>query len=1586
MMIVRGWDSSMAWRMTNVITFHEDDWKTWKDVTEPTKVATASFFATAREGDEQRGPQRIASHGPARSKGQDQRDKGDDIRQGSSTAATTLEGRADSSTDSGAAASISDTGSADKTQNVPGSSGAVIAPERSSITVVATDQASTDRLCQAIADRVEVRSEGRGGKIALRTTRRRGAGEANARSRSGGSKQGAAVQRAFLSHKDMEARIKNLDKEKERAPPAGAGLGGGPRRPLEDHDGSIDEWLAGLPGARSVKAYARRRGLDGKIQSMEEVVEQAVRKWKDLGKALCRLLRMSDYWYGFAFDGALSGEERAARRISVLQQILEMRGVGRTAMKTLVLAIAERYPRSVWSRFRQLMRQPRAERKRRDMAVCAVLLGEIDNQFFKYTTAGWPFSRLVDLASGSRLVQKPALSVLYEEGETAPRTIDSETMVTQAVLVPSVVSIATKATDSNSNSDDDPRLASGSSRNETASCSEGGKSRVATGLSSTSSRMNSSIGGGGSSGGGGVQLTRPPQQQPQPQHKPQPQPQPQQKPQQKPQQQEERWTIGAHVIVRGSVNLYVLERGPAAKLPTPASQDDLAAKASRGQPMYRPCPPAEWEAADVAVEAQEGQPGVGRGARLVGCRQRRAFTEHLEAVMSGRGAEPRRARTRNMAPRWKACRLGAGALFGDRPEAGSNPTTTTGLSQPPGAGPALETAVTAEETELLEIGVNTYRRLLAAGVREREGRAVTVLRATGAMDGVPTQALARICRYATERSAGPQLANPPLLNPPLSRVFPVQEQGKAESAFGFPRGDDNGNDYNDSVMCRKGTFRGTVFFVMEGHGEVELGGGETQRFHGRHEEGGGSSTESLLAAAAFGNRRAPKNRRKRDRLRDTHVGGSSSCGGGGGDRGGSSTGRQESTSGFREDDTSIGESSALTWTGMSWQGPPDLPGSTATAGGTTPATAAAAHGRSDITGTGITAAIASSVASNTTAQAMVVAAAPAAAPSTLRVPDGSGTKHRGGSSVRLRSGLVATTDPSAITTDPASAVPAPVFPSLHKASLVAGPGGLRCLTVGLAVLQKVCPPVYRRLARVVSERYLEWVTEARRKDEDDWQESLESESVHSLSRAFYDSFAKGNCSGSVAGKGGNDVESSVGWTSGVEGGRGSSSVVGFGDRASSDGDELSVEAATLAMASSNSISASSKSNKSIFELSRRYVGLALCSSARNVVPVRLGRVLVPAQRKTPSSSTSPYRSRQRRPVPPPPVPAVASNHINTSDDETARRRVSPRSKSTFTVISRAARRHCFAPPAPASAAGAGVGSDAPSIGTNTDGRQAADQTKAKSPPRTNTGPTSTGSASVYHTHHQNPRGTGGSPDNTGKADVHSCGGSVTGRDGSVFARSSCGRGGGDGGGGGGSVCSRGHRCGSSLAQEVTVPSERLGVEWAAANVSNILAKNHQLETYDCPVSPFSDPPSWADIPPLAVIKPPGYSPSSNTPTCAAAGIVAAMPSGERPPEVSRASPANETAASPPSSPLHVENGTPTAAAAVATRPAEKTVFQIVTSRRRPSYGWGWKRPPGQKGGARKRVLVPGSTAAPSPSLPERERPGRTNMSAVPPTS
>lgn len=42
-------------------------------------------------------------------------------------------------------------------------------------------------------------------------------------------------------------------------------------------------------------------------------------------------------------------------------------------------------------------------------------------------------------------------------------------------------------------------------------------------------------------------------------------------------------------------------RGPAANHPTVASQEDLAAKACRGQPMFLPRPPPEWEAAGEAV-------------------------------------------------------------------------------------------------------------------------------------------------------------------------------------------------------------------------------------------------------------------------------------------------------------------------------------------------------------------------------------------------------------------------------------------------------------------------------------------------------------------------------------------------------------------------------------------------------------------------------------------------------------------------------------------------------------------------------------------------------------------------------------------------------------------------------------------------------------------------------------------------------------------------------------------------------------------------------------------------------------------------
>lgn len=98
------------------------------------------------------------------------------------------------------------------------------------------------------------------------------------------------------------------------------------------------------------------------------------------------------------------------------------------------------------------------------------------------------------------------------------------------------------------------------------------------------------------------------------------------------------------------------------------------------------------------------------------------------------------------ANRWKACRFGAGALFGDRPVPGSTAAgpqaaggqtrgTESDLAPAPewSSGPAVETAITAEETELLEIGAASYRRYLADGVRERAHWAVAVLQATGAL-------------------------------------------------------------------------------------------------------------------------------------------------------------------------------------------------------------------------------------------------------------------------------------------------------------------------------------------------------------------------------------------------------------------------------------------------------------------------------------------------------------------------------------------------------------------------------------------------------------------------------------------------------------------------------------------------------------------------------------------------------------------------------------------------------------------------------------------------------------------------------------
>lgn len=50
-------------------------------------------------------------------------------------------------------------------------------------------------------------------------------------------------------------------------------------------------------------------------------IYQVVENWKWAGRALCRLLRMADFWVRFTADQSLSDKERAARRISVLQEV-----------------------------------------------------------------------------------------------------------------------------------------------------------------------------------------------------------------------------------------------------------------------------------------------------------------------------------------------------------------------------------------------------------------------------------------------------------------------------------------------------------------------------------------------------------------------------------------------------------------------------------------------------------------------------------------------------------------------------------------------------------------------------------------------------------------------------------------------------------------------------------------------------------------------------------------------------------------------------------------------------------------------------------------------------------------------------------------------------------------------------------------------------------------------------------------------------------------------------------------------------------------------------------------------------------------
>ena len=129
-------------------------------------------------------------------------------------------------------------------------------------------------------------------------------------------------------------------------------------------------------------------------------------------------------------------------------------------------------------------------------------LQDIDNPFFRHTTAGWPLARLVDLVTDAYLVESPPLSVIYEEGETTP-------WVTGNV-------IRHPATD-----------VSG------VDCTGLGTSHtIRVGGASGGGRHGTGNRAGTDGAGVTVGKTR----------------------------YEKKWTTGAYVILRGSVNLYIFER------------------------------------------------------------------------------------------------------------------------------------------------------------------------------------------------------------------------------------------------------------------------------------------------------------------------------------------------------------------------------------------------------------------------------------------------------------------------------------------------------------------------------------------------------------------------------------------------------------------------------------------------------------------------------------------------------------------------------------------------------------------------------------------------------------------------------------------------------------------------------------------------------------------------------------------------------------------------------------------------------------------------------------------------------------------
>lgn len=390
------------------------------------------------------------------------------------------------------------------------------------------------------------------------------------------------------------------------------------------------------------------------------------------------------------------------------------------------------------------------------------------------------------------------------------------------------------------------------------------------------------------------------------------------------------------------------------------------------------------------------------------------------------------------------------------------------------------------------------------------------------------------------------------------------------------------------------------------------------------------------------------------------------------------------------------------------------------------------------------------------------------------------------------------------------------------------------------------------------------------------------------------------------------MESSVGWTISDDGAwtggvGGSSSVVSFGNSVDGPGrggdgeGEATVQAAAHAsiVRSLHSISTAAPESKSIFELSRRYVRLALCSSGQTVVPVRLGRALAEAT-VSPKTSSAIQNGSHTRPAPPP------RDVTGDTQNDGIARRTSPRASAGGAMIPHVGRRRYFAPTSPACGAAAGSG-----VGGATDGCVEWDGSSSKWPTENDRQKLDKGSTAGSKLR-LSPSPTRASVNGISLETTKSNDQDV-----------------------GESCCSRSRRCGASPTRERSASLERLG---GGTEIGALLAKYHRIENYDCPVSPFSMPPSWADIPPLSTLEPPGFPPPHQILTdpstvieevgreCQLGGVDLCM-----------------------SRPL--EDGT---TQTLVPRPVEKTVFQKIASGRRVSFGWGWKRPSGDRGRARKR--------------------------------